>query len=48
MVATKSKYQPPRLKVLGTAGDVLSSNASPQVKQAARVLAEKGRKGSAG
>lgn len=44
MVAAKLKYQSPRLTVLGNARDVLLSDASPQIRQAVRKLAEDGRK----
>lgn len=40
MVLAKLKYQSPRLTVLGSARDVLLSSAGPEVRQAARELAE--------
>ncbi|HSJ77895.1 MAG TPA: hypothetical protein VK913_04080 [Erythrobacter sp.] len=43
MVTAKLKYQSPRLTVLGNVSDVLLSDASPQVRQAVRMLAEQSR-----
>lgn len=44
MVIAKIKYHPPRLRAFGTTRDVLLSDASPQVRQAVRELADEGRK----
>lgn len=44
MVVSKLKYEAPHLRVLGSARDVLLSDASPAVRQAVRVLEEEGRK----
>lgn len=44
MVVAKIQYHSPRLTAFGSARDVLLSDASPQVRQAVRELADEGRK----
>jgi hypothetical protein len=44
MVVTKREYKSPRLKIYGSARDLLPSGASPQVREALQVLAEADRK----